>query len=332
MLLFRGKDVVRLTVHDDAVTAATAARDAAHRLIAELDAARIDIAARDEQIASLQDELEECRTPTAKGLLGWNTSDARFGAYRLYATPTNKAAKVEAARAAAEQGLYPLFSLKPPRGAPGGWQDVASGSADAYIRDVVNALPPCDFAFHHEPEDDAPSDGADFKRAFDRVAGLLPSGIRPVVCLMAFTFNTTKRNPADWLPTSAEAIALDAYNWFGVPDRADRFTWTNPPELLRPVVAPDAPPDTPRGPLVWLSDHGDERPISIWETNSREDPADPNRKANWVRAYAPLAETEGLEQLVFYDSTGASTVFRLFSSTAATAAVSELVARPYFAR
>lgn len=274
-------------------------------------------AAQDARLTELESALDAL---TARGLIGWNRDDDRFGAKRVYFTWSQRANIAPVVSDLLARGVRPLVSLKPPSGAPGGWRAVASGQYDAQLRQVFDALPQCenvciDFAFHHEPEDDAPSNAADFRAAFDRVAALAPAHVRPVVVLMGWTAEPASgRVWADWVPASAQAIAVDVYNWAYSTSRPGA-AWTSPAEMMAPVLA--------------LAD----RPVLVWETNSYEDPADPLRKAAWLLEWAELAETEQVEQVVFFDSaSGQPNTFRLFSSPAAALAVDEMLAHPYFDR
>ncbi len=248
------------------------------------------------EVARVLAALAECQ---ARGLIGWNKLDPHFGARRLYYRAGNVGNMLAEVQTVIANGQRPLVSLK--SGLP--------------LTDLPN-LPPCDFAWHHEPEDDF-LDPAQFRAGFDAAAALLPADVRPVVCLMGWTFDPRSgRIAADWIPETAEAIAIDPYNWFGVTGA----TWVSPAQMLE-------------APLAFAASVS--LPLLIWETNCAEDPADPGRKATWLREFFDLAEAERIEQLVFFDALATQPgagKFVLFSSPQATAAVEEGLARPYFAK
>lgn len=261
----------------------------------QLTVARADGEACAADLAETLAALHDCRNP-ARGLLGWNREDARFKARRLYYRPANATAMLAEVQAVVDAGQRPLVSLK--SGLP--------------LADLPS-LPPCDFAWHHEPEDDF-TDAAVFRTGFDAAAALLPAGVRPVVCLMGWTFDSRSgRDPADWLPATAQALAVDPYNWFGVTTQ----TWVSPAEMLA-------------APLEFARSR--DLPLLIWETNCAEDPADPNRKAGWLRELFDFVEAERIEHLVFFDAVSKPGVgkFVLFSSVQAAAVVEEAFTRPYF--
>lgn len=308
MLILRGESSLGSTIFDEVQLQGNA-------LLAERDALQAEN-------ARLQAELDERRTPppTAKGLLGWNNPDARLGARRMFYQWKHLSTMAAKVKAVADAGQYPLVSQKPPNFA-GGWPAVAAGQYDSSYRTLLNSLPPCDFSFHPEPEEEGSA--SVFTAAFDRVSGLMPPHVRPVVCLMDWTFDPASgRTWQNWLPDTAKSIAIDPYNWFRVKDPTKGGVWKWPGQLMMPV-------------LQKLRDSGDARPVSVWETQSAEDPADIGRKASWLHEFAALAEGEELEQLVFWDSLDTQpqyALFKLFSSPQAADAVTEIVARPYFKR
>lgn len=264
-----------MDVFETAVATAEAARDEGHRLVEP--------------------------TPP-RGVLGWNKPG--LPARRVYARWGNKLTKADDAYNLANAGMPPFLSLWSPE-VTGAWAQVASSLYDTEYEGFIRSLPPCDLAIHHEPEND-PSMGtsADFRAAFDHVAGMLPPWVRPVACLMLGTFAT---NSVDaWLPSKAEALAVDAYNWW-TPNGST--PWRSPFELMTPVLAYDT-----------------ELPLLVWETNCKEDPANPERKADWLRLWGDLAAQEQVSQLVFFDGDGWS----LLSSQNAQNAVTQLASLPYF--
>ena len=251
------------------------------------------------------------RRPLRHGRLGWNKQEARFRVRRVFATWANRESKAIEATNIFSSGQRVAFSLKPPTGAPGGWTVVANGQYDAELRAYFATLPKCQFAFNHEPENDS-LDADAFRRAFDHVADLLPARIRPVVCLMAYTFSDAQPNgpAARWVPSRAQHLAVDAYNWSGT-NTQPNAVWRSPEQLMSRVPS--------------------DLPVSVWETNCYEDPNDPNRKADWVRAWGPVAQAHRLRRVVFYDSSpDKPNDFVLFSSAQAAQAVADLVRHPYF--
>jgi hypothetical protein len=235
------------------------------------------------------------------GILGWNMEG--LTSRRVFSHWDSRLARATEAWNLARAGTPVLFSLGPPEIA-GTWGKVAAGVYDADLATFVRYLPPCKFTFHHEPENDPIAGSpAEFRAAFDHVAGFLPPWMRPTVVLMVGTFHAGRGD--DWVPATARTLAVDAYNWY--PDAP----WRWPGELMGPVLA-----------------YQDALPVAVWETNSREDATDPARKAEWIRQWGALAASAGLTHLTFYD--GGAERFSLESSPQAAAAVGELAAADYF--
>lgn len=266
----------------------------------------------------LEDDLEACRAalpPAAKGVLGWNKEG--LPARRLYATWSTRSSKATEATAVRAAGHPVLISIKPPAVSTTGLTAVANGQYDSQYQAWFQSLPEdANVAFFHEPENDGVT-AASFRAHFDRLAPLLGPKQVPVVCLMGWTFeDASGRDWQSWLPAKAAKIALDVYSWAFTPDRGGE-PWRSPQQLLAPATA---------------KLFSDPRPLSVWETNAAEDPSNPDRKADWIRAWGPAAEERKLAEVAFFDSTSTQPgQFKLVSSAAANVAVGDLSRYPYFA-
>ncbi|HLZ38348.1 MAG TPA: hypothetical protein VKP64_11490 [Mycobacteriales bacterium] len=188
---------------------------------------------------------------------------------------TNAAADVARGRA-------PILSIRPTRrdGTNLGWASIAAGSHDgdiaAQARAIADLGAPVFLAFHHEP-DFATGFGtpAEYVAAWRHYVGVFRAeGVGNVAWTWTMAPSSFGSAPVgagadayypgddvvDWL-------ALDAYNWYGcAPSK---------PTSWRPLGQVVGPFRT------WSLPHG--KPLMLAEWGSSEDPADPQRKANWLR-------------------------------------------------
>jgi hypothetical protein len=204
------------------------------------------------------------------------------------------------------------------------WADIAAGKQDdrlrALAREVKAMGQPVFLAFHHEPENDqANGTPADYKAAWQRFSRIMAeegatNAVKVYVCM-------------GWRPDLAEAyypgdacdwVAGDPYNWAG--------TASKPGASWRSFA------QAAGGFYAWARTKG--KPIMIGETGTLEDPADPNRKARWIRAMgATLQQWPEVKALVYYNDNhddGQGINAWSLSTPQAVAAMREVVDQPYF--
>ncbi|MEX2275481.1 MAG: hypothetical protein WEA10_07990 [Actinomycetota bacterium] len=249
-----------------------------------------------------------------RGLLGWNEPAGWAGAQREYFTGAFSAADL---RPWLATGRRPIVSYKP--SLP--WAQIAQGAADADLDEIRRALldvdGAADVAFHHEPEnneighesaDEKFGTAAEYLAASRRFRDRAVEGTGAVfaLCLSSSGYEEAGR----WDP-GVDAYAVDTYNQWGA--RGDQ--WRSLAELI--------------GPLVRYAERR-ELPAAVWECNSMEDPAAPERKAEWITAAGATAKEQGLTALVFFD--GGEFAWRLLSSASSDRAVRALADWEYFTR
>lgn len=212
------------------------------------------------------------------------------------------------------------------------WADIAAGVHDADIASVAAQLKtlgthPARFVFHHEPEDDLDSIGAqgmcgaspaEFVGAWRRVknhlrAAGVPKTVQIGVCLMGSTYRLGGgKNPNDWIPanSSPDFIATDGYS-------RDESSGQKPKSFTTTFsMAHD-----------FALDRG--KPFVIEECGVTEILADPNFKAHWYDEAATLL-AQWKPSLVMYSNANAANFagqdYRIDTSPQALAAFKALVA------
>ena len=159
------------------------------------------------------------------------------------------------------------------------WRDIAAGREDAVIDQQAERVKrfgaPIYLAFKHEPEINSPSGRhgttaefrAAWRRIVDRFRARGVTNVRWTLILMAWTFNPLSgRNPADYYPGKGyvDAMGVNAYNWYGCSGGANQ--WASFGQLYQRAYD-------------WATARG--LPVIAAEFGSVEDPADPERKAQW---------------------------------------------------
>jgi hypothetical protein len=180
------------------------------------------------------------------------------------------------------RGRTPILSIQPARrnGTRLTWAAVASGRHDADIVRQARAIAALDapvfLTFNHEP-DFSPGFGTpgEYVAAWRHYVGVFRAeGVRNVAWTWTMAPSSFRRPPVgagadayypgddvvDWL-------ALDAYNWYGC-GPGKPTAWRSLAEVVSPF-------------RTWSLPHG--KPLMLAEWGSSEDPADPQRKANWLR-------------------------------------------------
>ena len=180
------------------------------------------------------------------------------------------------------------------------WSDIANGNQDSVI--IARALAikalgqPVMFTFHHEPEDLNHGTSSDFVAAWKHIHDVfLQQGTTNVVWVLitfASWYDNNRINQyypgdqyVDWL-------GPDGYNFFG--------TWTGQGGCKRAWVTFQS---VFQGVVNWNASHG--KPILAAEWGTTEDPADPNRKAQWFTDAQTLIKSPGWENfkgLVYYNN------------------------------
>jgi len=213
------------------------------------------------------------------------------------------------------------------------WAAIANGSHDPTIRaraDAVKAFGSKIFlVFNHEPEDDGRfGTASDFRAAHQRIVTVFRErGVDNVVWvlnLMAYTFNPKSgRDPLDWYPGDSyvDWIAADGYNWYGS-EHVKGQSWRSFKSIFTPFYE-------------WAKTRG--KPLMVAEYGTLEDPADPNRKAQWFNeADAAVKEWPQMKAVVHFNGLGwwfdssvrATQAFAEWSRTAASSAVTSPAPAP----
>ncbi len=185
------------------------------------------------------------------------------------------------------------------------WADIAAGLYDATLHEHAAAIKafgaPIFFAFHHEPNKNNgqdPGTPADFIAAWQHIHDLFiadgVTNVSWVLTLMAWTY---KKNAAEqWYPGDAyvDELAADGYNWYGC--HSPSGPWTEVQEIFQTFYD------------YGVSKH---KPMIVAEWGTGEDPADPNRKANWfTNSLADFRLWPQIKVVSYYDSSKVQTCFR----------------------
>lgn len=202
------------------------------------------------------------------------------------------------------EGRTPVLSIEPRLrdGSRLSWASVARGDHDARIRSQAAGIRslgvPVFLTFHHEP-DYAPAHGtgAEFRAAWRHyVETFRAQGVTNVVWTWVVTPTVFIKTTSG--PTSAEFypgddvvdwLGLDAYNWFGCASHV--------PAAWRPMAEIAGP----------FREFGRARgkPLMLAEWGSSEDPANPSRKATWMReSMQTLASWPEIKAVVYFQQHG----------------------------
>jgi hypothetical protein len=233
-----------------------------------------------------------------------------------------------------ESGHAIHLSVRPRRsdGSDIPWAQLAeAGPGDPFYDEMMGwidrilALPAGTYiTINHEPEtrDSAPSGTAeDFVAMWRRFAQLLRErGGADVPLVWTMTGGAFRGATATtWYPGDdvVDVIAGDLYNWHRC--QGSERDWVSFEDLLAPVLA-------------FAEDR--DKPVAVPEFASVEDPADPERKAAWIRSTTEyLLRPEVADQVAFvawFDVTGAGgewvdCVWDHDSSAASTEAFDEMI-------
>ncbi|MFS0704888.1 glycosyl hydrolase [Cellulomonas sp. 179-A 9B4 NHS] len=226
-----------------------------------------------------------------------------------------------------QRARVPMLSILPRlgNGSVVRWATIASGGADAQIRthaqQVKQLGPTVYLTLHHEPDIAGTSFGtpAEYVAAWRHYVEVFRAeGVTNVLWTWvsttgALTQPTTDPTAKGFYPGDdvVDRIGSDTYNWFGC--RAGSTTgWRS----LEQVTA---------GLRTFAANHG--KPAVLAEWGSVEDPAQPDRRAAWMReAFAYIASWPELEAVAYFDTVGTCD-WRLGDGAAA-AAYREAAVRP----
>jgi len=187
------------------------------------------------------------------------------------------------------------------------------------------------FTFNHEPETtlNNSGSGADFIAAWRKVITVFrEQGVTNADYLWimtAFSFKAQDRRRAiDWFPGDAyiDYMGADAYNWYNCRPGTNN-PWNSLEKLLNPM-------------RLFAQGHTI-KGLMVPEYASTEDPAQPNRKAQWfndARALFKKAGWAGFKAILYYNKTSKYPNCRWFvsSSTASLDAFRAMGADVYYTR
>ena len=174
---------------------------------------------------------------------------------------------------------------------PGTWAQVASGSHDAWLSDLLDRLgastEPVMLSLHHEPEDDAGGPGmapgdwvAVQQRAITAARGKEVT-ILPV--LMAWTFAPqSHRDPGQWWVDGAAVMGIDYYNPWSPTNAA---AWATFEDGMAPVRT-----------------YAGSVPLLVAEYGCRTPPDDPARAGAWMRDAFEYAYRNDIVGMAYFDS------------------------------
>jgi hypothetical protein len=177
----------------------------------------------------------------------------------------------------------------------GSWGSIAAGNHDAWIRDRADAFrdfgAPVYLTFHHEPENDVGGFGSpqEYAAAFRRIVDIFRSrgadNVAFVWTLLAWSFSSGAA--ANYYPGDGwvDFVAADGYNWY--PGRPGS-TWQSFASVFEETRA-------------FAVAHG--KPWIVAEYGVQEDPAQPGRKAQWLRDALTTARSwPDLKAAIYFDS------------------------------
>jgi plastocyanin len=176
------------------------------------------------------------------------------------------------------------------------WADIASGVYDTDIHNQaakIKAFPyPIFFTFHHEPQNAPPGGGSygtptDFQNAWRHIHDLfVADGVTNVRYLMILFASTYKNGKADlYYPGDqyVDILGADGYNWYQCGGPWESFAQVFGPYYNYGLLK--------------------KKPMIIAEYGTGEDPADPNRKAQWFTDALATAKTwPELKGVTYYDT------------------------------
>jgi Glycosyl hydrolase family 26 len=200
------------------------------------------------------------------------------------------------------------------------WRDIANAQPGSALHNnivtwatrIKNLGVHVYFTFNHEPETalNSSGTGADFIAAWRKLVTVFrQQGVTNADYLWimtAFSFKAQDRRRAiDWFPGDAyvDYMGADAYNWYDCRPGTSN-PWNSLEKLLNPM-------------RLFAQGHAI-KGLMVPEYASTEDPAQPNRKAQWLadaRALFKKAGWEGFKAILYYNKTSKYPNCRWFVSS-----------------
>lgn len=225
----------------------------------------------------------------------------------------------------ASQGRIPLISWFPSRdGAYVRWGNIANGSEDATINARADAFKifgsPIVVAFHHEPEDEADGQNVprcgtppEFIAAFHIVLVFRARGVTNVLwtCIL-YGSDYRDGNVVNFCPGDdvVDIPGADGYNFY--PDRPDWVSFGQVFNAFRNFGVAHA------------------KPLFIAEYGCQEDPAVPDRRAQWIAdAEATLKQWPEIKAVCYFNAI-AGYNWRIESTASSMSAFTTMGADTYF--
>lgn len=153
------------------------------------------------------------------------------------------------------------------------WAEIASGQHDARLREVARGIKslgkPVFFTFNHEPENDqVRGTPEEYKAAWKRVSEILRAeGATNAVKVYVTMGWKPELSEAHYPGDAVDWIAGDPYNW-AFSKQQPGAGWRSFEQAVSKFYG-------------WARTKG--KPLMIGETGCLEDPAQPGRKAQWLR-------------------------------------------------
>lgn len=229
--------------------------------------------------------------PPSRSISQWEADlGARLAVHRSFFRRDGAAPLVAQSGDDLKMGRLPHVSIKP----KGTWADIASGRRDQWLDGMIDGLAALDgpvfLTVHHEPENDAGADGmraGDFVAMQQRVikrAGQAAPNVTVVPVLMHWTFEPGRgdKDPKGWVVPEAQVFGLDLYNPWSPGNGKE---WRSFGSKLEDV-------------LPWA----DSRPIAIGEYGCHNDPSQPGRAADWMRAAFTYAREHNVVSMAYFNS------------------------------
>ena len=214
-------------------------------------------------------------------------------------------------------GRIPLISIRPQLedGTKISWAGVASGADDAAIqaqaRGLASVNAPVMLAFHHEADlASGYGSAADFRAAFRHYVAVVRATGESNISFVVILASSSYGSPiANWYPGD------DVVDWAGA-DAYNFGSCHSGPSQWRSFATAVAPFE------AWGAAH--DKPQVLAEWASPEDPAQPDRKAQWINDAASVMRSwPQLHAASYFDETG-SCDWRVTTSTSALQAFTAL--------
>jgi len=231
---------------------------------------------------------------------------------------------------AAGRGEVPLIHLSLRKDLPYTWKTIAQGAADTYLKQQAAAAAgfgkPIYLNFQNEADHNKSWAGtpADFIAAFRHVHDIFKSASNVKFVLSLFTNPGVPASEfAKWYPgdTYVDVFGPTGYNWACSPGHgAGQLSCGKGWHSFQQVFATA---------YAFTVAHG--KSMIVTETGTAEDPANANRKAQWIYDMATTAVAwPNLRGIVWFQASTRGQTFAIDTSTASLKAFTCVGHRPYF--